>query len=78
MRVLLPSSCALCQPLHPLYLIRPHVPLQLFTVDQSYRITLEFSTSQSEVGDNVEEIKEYVWGLGRVLGGEGQNLRAWI
>ncbi|XP_049631600.1 cadherin-related family member 2 [Suncus etruscus] len=38
--------------------LQTETTLNLFTVDQSYRITLEFSTSQSEVGDNVEEIKE--------------------
>lgn len=38
--------------------LQAETTLNLFTVDQSYRITLEFSTSQSEVGDNVEEIKE--------------------
>ncbi|XP_054980725.1 cadherin-related family member 2 [Sorex araneus] len=31
--------------------------LNIFTVDQSYRITLEFSSSKDEVGANVEKIK---------------------
>ncbi|XP_052012425.1 cadherin-related family member 2 [Apodemus sylvaticus] len=32
--------------------------LHLFTVDQSYRVRLQFSTDKEEVGANVEEIKE--------------------
>ncbi|KAM6150349.1 cadherin-related family member 2 [Erethizon dorsatum] len=33
------------------------IPLNLFTVDQSYRVRLQFSTYKEEVGANVEEIK---------------------
>ncbi|XP_048648004.1 cadherin-related family member 2 isoform X2 [Marmota marmota marmota] len=33
------------------------VTLNLFTVDQSYRVRLQFSTPKEEVGANVEEIK---------------------
>lgn len=32
--------------------------LNLFTVDQSYRVRLQFSTSKEDVGANMEEIKE--------------------
>ncbi|XP_057584441.1 cadherin-related family member 2 [Hippopotamus amphibius kiboko] len=33
------------------------ITLNLFTVDQSYRVSLQFSMSKEEVGANVEEIK---------------------
>jgi cadherin-related family protein 2 len=34
------------------------ITLNLFTVDQSYRVRLQFSPNKEEVGTNVEEIKE--------------------
>ncbi|XP_066128377.1 cadherin-related family member 2 isoform X1 [Saccopteryx bilineata] len=34
-----------------------NITLNLFTVDQSYRVRLQFSTSKEEVGANTEEIK---------------------
>ncbi|KAM9254065.1 cadherin-related family member 2 [Dugong dugon] len=33
------------------------IALKLFTVDQSYRVRLQFSTSKAEVGANLEDIK---------------------
>lgn len=35
----------------------PHRP-QLFTVDQSYRVRLQFSMYKDEVGANLEAIKQ--------------------
>ncbi|XP_042523058.1 LOW QUALITY PROTEIN: cadherin-related family member 2 [Dipodomys spectabilis] len=36
---------------------KTQITLNLFTVDQSYRVRLQFSTSKDEVGANVEDIK---------------------
>ncbi|XP_035298870.1 cadherin-related family member 2 [Cricetulus griseus] len=37
--------------------LETQITLNLFTVDQSYRVRLQFSTNKVEVGANVEEIK---------------------
>ncbi|KAM4819631.1 cadherin-related family member 2 [Thomomys bottae] len=37
---------------------KTQITLNLFTVDQSYRVRLQFSTSREEVGTNIEDIKE--------------------
>ncbi|XP_055969020.1 cadherin-related family member 2 [Sorex fumeus] len=38
--------------------LQTQTTLNIFTVDQSYRLTLEFSSSKDEVGANVEKIKK--------------------
>ncbi|XP_076429495.1 cadherin-related family member 2 [Peromyscus maniculatus bairdii] len=37
--------------------LETQITLKLFTVDQSYRVRLQFSTNKEDVGANVEEIK---------------------